>query len=167
MASELAITAPSTRRLNVRLVVFIPLTPNGLVSSPSNPTGQARRMRSGLHPTTSGALRQFVTECLLEPFVDLRARRRIILRPLMLDLERAHQARETAGGRPAQTLLDAVQQATPERIAATRGVQHLLCLDGRNLFDAASMVNLRPVFAARHDQRIDVASNLFDRPARL
>src|SRR5215469_4673150 len=131
-----------------RLVIFIPVAPMGAV--------RVRLPRS---------VRQFVAECLLEPFVDLRSRGRIVLRTEMLDLERAHQARETPRGCPVEAVLDAVEQATAESVAAAGRVEHLSGLDRRNLLDLAAVVDLRAVLAARDDQRVDMAGDFVERPA--
>src|SRR5471032_1643612 len=83
------------------------------------------------------------TKRLLETLADLGAGGRIRLRTLMFDLQRAHQAGETARVCPAQLVLDAIQQATAECVAATGWIDDFMSLHGRNFFDAFSVQNLR------------------------
>ena len=65
-----------------------------------------------------------VTECALEARFDLVARRRVVLRAAVRDLDRAHHRGEPAGVRPVPAVRDAVEQAGAIGVAAAGRIDH-------------------------------------------
>src|SRR5690606_30988487 len=59
-----------------------------------------------------------VAEFLAEPLGELRGCHTVVLGAVAGDLDRPHQRRDAAGGRPVEALGEAVQHAAPEGVAA-------------------------------------------------
>src|SRR5215470_14609804 len=72
----------------------------------------------------SCVLFQFLAERGLVAFLETFERKRVVLRALVLDLDRAHEARDAARRLPVEVVEQAVQQASAVRVAATGWVLH-------------------------------------------
>eukprot|EP00825_Cyclidium_porcatum_P029940 TRINITY_DN3184_c0_g1_i14.p1 TRINITY_DN3184_c0_g1~~TRINITY_DN3184_c0_g1_i14.p1 ORF type:complete len:414 (-),score=39.68 TRINITY_DN3184_c0_g1_i14:727-1968(-) len=79
----------------------------------------------------------------------------------MGDLDRTHHCRQTAGGRPVETVGNAVEQAGTVGVAATGRIENFFGLDTGNIVALTVGVDLGPLATARYDQRLHFASQLF------
>src|SRR6185369_8997304 len=77
-----------------------------------------RQLRPVWRKNAKGESTQRVTELLLELGGELGVGETLVLRAGMLDLERAHQRRDTARGRPIAAAHEAVDHAGAIRVAA-------------------------------------------------
>src|SRR3569833_2127111 len=101
-----------------------------------------------------------------ETIAEFIRRIAIILRAVGLDLDRAHQRRDAAGGLPIHVIHETEQQ-TRAIFGAATGV--VLELEGRGglYFDAALLqINMRALRTARHDQGLDAFGDLVRREPR-
>src|SRR5882672_10404332 len=95
----------------------------------------------------SYSLLHFSAERGLVTFLELLEREGVVLRPLVLDLDRAHEARDSARRLPVEVVEQTVEEPRAVRVAAARGVLDRLRLHGRNLVALLLRVDHRALAA--------------------
>src|SRR5699024_8592483 len=108
-----------------------------------------------------------------EPVPELLAKLRgellvpepLVLRPVVLDLQGAHQVADAADGRPVAAAQDAEDQAGAERVAAAGGIGDGALARRRDLVGFAVGVDHRALGAAGGDVGLHLAGDLGLAPA--
>src|SRR5690606_20804012 len=118
------------------------------------------------HAVSPCYLRQFLAECGLESFLELLRRELVVLRTVLLDLDRAHEARDAARRLPVELVQQAVEEARAIRVAATGRIGNRLRRHDRNREGFILRVDFRAFRPERDDQRVDARRDLGLAPAR-
>src|SRR5690606_31165090 len=108
---------------------------------------------------------QRVAELLAELVGEAVEVEALVLGAVVLDLQRAHQVADAAGGLPVAAAGDAEDQAGAERVAAAGGVGDPALPGGRDLVDLAAGADHRALGAAGGDVGLDPAGDLVLVPA--
>src|SRR5687768_7195394 len=107
---------------------------------------------------------QSVAECGLVAFLELFGCEFVILRALVLDFDRTHEARDATRRFPTEVVDEPVQQARAIRVTAAGRIFDGLRLRGRDLEALGLGVNLRALASERDDQSLDPRRDVFHVP---
>src|SRR5262245_3629350 len=108
-----------------------------------------------------------VAEGAAETRLDLLARRSVVLRPAVRDLDRTHHRAEFTRTRPVPAVRNSIEKPRAIRVAAARRVDHLLRRDRRHLVALPAGEHERSLGAERADERLHVARDLVELSAAL
>src|SRR4029077_4189428 len=108
---------------------------------------------------------QFLAERGLVALLELFELERVILRALVLDLDRSHQARDAARRLPIEVVEEAVEKPRAIGVTAAGRVLDGLRLGGRDLVRLLLRVDDGALASERDDQRIDARDDVLLAPA--